>query len=256
MYLQEFYDFDLNLFRADFYNKGDSDLPEGPFTFIQDFNLETRYLINRERRNCSITFITPDSSFDAGVVDGMATLVPPAQLFLLTDEFNYTYEGVSTIRGVEVDSWISYREFEQTANVNLSNFLYNIYFTRPEWSLETLTSESSSEPTLWQLQGTGTITFVNASTNLTKTQNFSNTYDFFGFSSGEPDRDVFDTSVCVPDSDYYSVTLYLPVQGVRVDFLQLYRNIRRGLTSFTGLKPLQIGNIQVHCLDRYVYKCI
>jgi hypothetical protein len=242
--VRDFYDLEFKFFRTDSYNDGQYGLPEGPFTFIQDFNLETQYLINRQHRNCSISLIT-EANFDTVVVDGVPTLATPAQLFLLTDEFNYSYEGVSTVRGVEVDSWISYREFEQLATANLSNFFYEIFFTRPEWTLETLTSASSSKPTLWQMKVMGTITFINESTNLTQTQNFSSTYDFFGFNNGEPDLDVFDTSVCVPPSEYYTVTLYLPVDNVQVDFLQLYRNVRRGLARFTDLEPLQIGNIQV-----------
>ena len=235
---------DLQLYRIDYYS--DNDLPRGPFTSIKDFNLETQYTINRQHKNCSISPIKPEKSFDTVVEDGVARLASPSDLLLLSNEFNYSYEGVSTVRGVEVESWISYREFEQVGAVNLTDTIYEIFFTRPGWKLETLISVTDSgDSTLWRLKLTGTITFVNSSTNLTQTQNFSSTYDYFGFSSGAPDLDVFDTSVCFPPSEYYIVTMFLPVENVQVDFSQLRRNVRSSVSSFTNVRPLQIGNIQV-----------
>ena len=246
LYIQEFYDLEAQLFRADYYSDGQFYLPTGPFTYIQDFNLETQYTINRQLQNCSINPIKPEKSFDAVVEDGVARLASPSDYLLLSNEFNYSYEGVSTVRGVEVESWISYREFEELATVNLTDTIYEIFFTRPGWKLETLTSAAdTADSTLWRLKLTGTITFVNSSTNLTQTQNFSSTYDFFGFSSGAPDLDVFDTSVCFPPSEYYIVTMLLPVDNVQVDFSQLRRNVRSSVSSFTNVRPLQIGNIQV-----------
>ena len=208
--------------------------------------METQYTINQQLQNCSINHIKAEESFDTVVEDGVARLASPSHLLLLSNEFNYSYEGVSTVRGVEVESWISYREFEELATANLTDTIYEIFFTRPGWKLETLTSAAdSSDSTLWRLKLTGAITFVNSSTNLTQTQNFSSTYDFFGFSSGAPDLDVFDTSVCFPPSEYYIVTMFLPVENVQVDFSQLHHNVRSSVSSFTNVRPLQIGNIQV-----------
>ena len=237
----------MQLFRVDFYGRGREGRPDAPYTIIHDFNLETQYVINRQLRNCSVTAIKPDNQlFDSVVMDGWARLASPRDLLLLTNEFNYSYEGVSTVRGVEVESWISYREFEPLGTVNLTDTLYEIFFTRPEWSIGTTSSPASSEPSLWQLKISGVITYLNDTFNTTQSEEFSSTFDFFGFSSGEPDLDEFDTSVCVSASDYYIVILYIPTEGVDVDYSLLPRNVRSGLADFTDVQPLQIGNIQVH----------
>jgi hypothetical protein len=246
--VEEFYDLGFNLFRTDFYSKGLYGLAKGPFTLIHDFNLKTQYLINRQYRNCSVTEITLDNQlFDAVDEDGQPTLASPAQLFQLTNEFNYSYEGVTTVRGVEVDSWLSYREFiEYPGEYNVSDVLYELFFTRPEWTVGSYSFADSSQPSLWRVKVSGLYSFSNSTTNLTETQNFSATYDTFAFNRGEPNLDVFDTSACVPPSQYYIVSLHLPVDvGVQVDFSQLPRNVRAELALSTGVRPLQIGNIQV-----------
>lgn len=242
--VQEYYDLDYQLFRVDYYND-EAGLSEGPHTVIHDFNLETQYTINRRLRNCSVTAIKPERMFDAEVVDGMARLVSPSNLLLLSNDFNYTYEGVSIIRGVDVDSWISYHEFQELANGNITDTLFEIFFTRLDWSTGTTYSSHVSEPVLWQVRVSGTYTFVNSTTNTTQSDEFTSTFDTFSFSSSEPDLDAFDTSVCVGEGDYYTVGLTLPVEGIQVDFSLLSRNVRSSVSSFTGVKPLQIGNIHV-----------
>ena len=230
----------------DYYSTGDYGLPTGPFTYIQDFNLETQYTINRHYRNCSVKPIKPSGIFDLVVVDGRPTLSSPAQLFFIADATNYSYEGVSTVRGVQVDSWISYTDFKQLySGVNITDTTHELFFTRPEWTIGTHSSVASSEPTLWRTRSTGTAAYFNSTTNNTETLNFTSTDDVFAFNRGEPDLDVFDTSVCVPVGQFYIVTLFLPVEGVRVDFLQFPRNVRSAVSGYTGVRPLQVGNIEV-----------
>ena len=250
---QEFYDLDFKLFRIDYYVEAQSGLPAGAYSFIHDFNLKTQYIINRQYGNCSIKPIEPQAGFDTVVKDGIARSASPSEVLLLSNQFSYAYEGVSTVRGVEVDSWISYSEFQELGQVNLSNVLYELFFTRPDWSIGSVSSRASSDTTTpWRFHLTGTVTYQNSSTNLPETRNASATYDFFSFSDGEPDLDVFDTSVCVAPSDYYIVVLSLPVENVLVDFSRLRRTVRDRVSDVTGVRPLQIGNIQVKCFVRFI----
>ena len=236
----------------DFYSDGDEDdgdLSIGPHTFIQDFSLETQYVIDRRYGNCSINAIKPEGSFDITVNNGRAALVSPAQLFYFNNS-EFSYEGVSTVRGVEVDSWISYIDFrELRSGANLSDALYEVFFTRPEWEVGTHSSLPTSESSLWRSKFTGTITYVNESTNNTETRRVTSTYDLFAFNRGEPDQDVFDTSVCVNSSQYYIVGLFIPVTGVQVDFAKLPQNLRTAVKGFTKVTALQVGNIQVQCVQ-------
>ena len=244
--MQEFYDLDTQLMRYDFYYRGQLGGSPAPLSIIHDFNLETQYIINKQYNNCSVSAITPDSPFfDITVTDGMPRLSSPSELFLLSNEFNYSYEGVSTIRGVDVDSWISYREFETLRNSNLTDATYEVFFTRPDWSFQSASSPASSTPIPWRVRLSGVSTFMNSTTNLTESSNFSSTFDLFGFNVGEPDLDVFDTSVCINSSEYYILNILLRAVGSDVDFSLLRRNVRNGFAAYTGMEMLQIGNIQV-----------
>ena len=69
--------------------------------------------------------------------------------------------------------------------------------------------------------------------------------DLFDFSTEEPPYDVFDVSACSRPDDYYTLGLIIPGQEEGLDFGQLRRNIRTSVSNYTGLRPLQIGNIQV-----------
>lgn len=180
------------------------------------------------------------------VVNDRATLVSSGQLLLFADASNYTYEGVSRVRGVEVDTWIFYSDYQELrGGGNVTNLVHEVFFTRPEWTIRSHSSGRSSEPSVWRSKVSGIFTYVNDSTNDTETVDYTGTYDVFSFNRGEPDLDVFDTSVCLPFSDYYIVTLYLPVKGIAVDFSLLPQNLRGAIVGFTQVQPLQIGNIMV-----------
>ena len=69
--------------------------------------------------------------------------------------------------------------------------------------------------------------------------------DLFDFSTDEPPYDAFDISSCSAPDDFYTMILIIPGQESGIDFGQLRRNICTSVTNYTGLRPLQIGNIQV-----------
>ena len=149
---------------------------------------------------------------------------------------------MSTIRGVEVDSWVSVRDFEQIAGaVNLTNAIYEVFFTRPGW-IYTTDRSINSDPVPWRIKVTGTLNFRNYTGN----QTFE--MDFFDFSTEEPPYDAFDVSACSAPDDYYTLVLVIPGREKGVEFGQLRRNIRTSMTNYTGLRPLQIGNIQVRMI--------
>ena len=149
-------------------------------------------------------------------------------------------------RGVEVESWVAYTEFQQLrSGGNVTDTLQEVFFTRPDWKIGSHSSAESSDPTLWRSRFSGTFSFFNTTTDRIETHKFRVTYDFFAFDRGVHDRDIFDTSVCVLSGDYYIVTLFLPVEEIDVDFSLLPRNVRAAIAGFTKIEPLQVGNIQV-----------
>ena len=243
--LQEFYDLPHNLFRLDVYDGRGS---AGPVSIIHDFSTSVQYVVNNRVLGCSAQRLEQASPFFFDITTGEGDslqLVSPNNFFFLGSEFNYSYEGVSNIRGVDVDSWVSVRDFERVSPaVNLTNGIYEVFFTRPEWYY--INGDAvNTDPLPWRVKFSGTVNFLNTSDNSTRMINQTFVLDFFAFSTDEPSYDAFDVSSCSAPDDFYVLVMFIPKQGVDVNFGQLRRNIRGSVSNYTGLRPLQIGNIQV-----------
>ena len=246
--VQEFYDLPNQLFRGDYYNDGSQYGTKGPYTVIHDASTSVQYLISTQVVNCSaisLDVIAP-YLFDVTRNDnGSLQLISPNNFFLLGNEFNYSYEGVSNIRGVDVDSWVSVRDFERVTDyVNLTDGIYEVFFTRPGW-VYTTGHSVNTDPVPWRIKITGTISYLNFTSSATVQMDSTFEMDFFDFSTDEPPYDAFDISSCSAPEDYYTMILIIPGQERGINFGQLRRNIRTSVTNYTGLRPLQIGNIQV-----------
>lgn len=181
--------------------------------------------------------------------NGRPQLVTPSQLFYLGSGYNYTYEGVSTVRGVKVDSWIATRDNNVlNPNANLTDGVYEIFFTRPEYTIHTDRSVGASIVP-WRLNFRGTVVYVNSTTNETVSNDVNYESDFFDFSTSEPPYDAFDVSVCFSGEASNTVALAFPVSVVGIDFSEFRTNLRASLVNATGLRPLQINNIHVSLMQ-------
>ena len=221
----------------------------GPISIIHEFDTSVQYVIRTQVLNCTAQPLSRFASyfFDVTTDDDDETLrlVSPNNLFFLGSEFNYSYEGVSNVRGVDVDSWVSVRDFEKVAGaINLTDTIYEVFFTRPGWVYSSDHSVNT-DPVPWRSITTGTLTFLNYTDNSTVSLNATYELDFFDFSTEEPPFDVFDISSCSAPDDYHTMVLILPSQEAGIDFGQLRRSVRTSVANYTGLRPLQIGNIQV-----------
>ena len=236
--LQEFYDLTHQLLRFDV-----NDL-----YIIFDFNNEVQYIIRRKFSNCSVVPITATTPLTArffSTVDesGRPHLRSPSD-FLFLNQYNYSYEGVTNVRGVDVDSWASIRDFQQFPNTNLTNGLYEIFFTRPGWTISN-THSVVTEPIPWRMNISGTFNTLNATDNSTISWTGSILLDLFGGSGDEPNFDVFDTSVCFPSSEYRVATIAIPGQENGLDLRQLRKAVRQSVSTYAQVQPLQVGSIEV-----------
>ena len=249
--LQEFYDYNHSLFRFDFYYNGDLGGPPQPLTIIHDLNSAVQYIIGNQIHFCVAQPLQVSAPYfwDITTDDGgMLQLVSPNNIFFRGSKYDYTYEGATNIRGVDVDSWVSYRSFEQIAPAfNLTDAYYQVFFTRPGWTFPTVQSVTN-QPVPWRIVINGTISTVNMTDNSTLSYFTTYQMNLYEFSTDEPPYDAFDISSCSAPEDYYTLVLFIPGNETGIDFGQLRRNIRTSVTNYTGLRPLQIGNIQVSVL--------
>ena len=157
---------------------------QGPSAIIHDFNAEVQYIISRQFvGQCFATKLNQSTAFFDGILDeaGMVHLSDVRNLIFAGEQFNYSYEGVTMIRGVPVEGWSSIREFESLrTRSNLTNGLYEIFFTRPGLQLNTVVS-SSTDRALWRLKLSGSVNFN--FNGKSRTRNISVLNDFIGFSS-------------------------------------------------------------------------
>ena len=250
--LQEFYDLPHNLFRIDAYSDAGQGGASGPVSVIHDLSTSVQYVVGKQVISCSAQPLEDLAPYFFDITsddNGTLQLVSPNNIFFLGDEFNYSYEGVSNVRGVDVDSWVSVRDFEKVAGaINLTNTIYEVFFTRPGWVYSTDHS-INTDPVPWRIKTTGTVMFLNFTDNSTVSLNSTFELDFFDFSTDEPPFDAFDISSCSVPDDFYTMILILPGQEKGIDFGQLRRNIRTSVANYTGLRPLQVGNIQVSMIS-------
>ena len=222
-----------------------------PFTFVQDFNIGAQYIIDQNSQSCSIQNLTEQNAFYDSNVDseGQLHLQSLRNLFLANDQFNFSYEGVTTVRGLMVDVWISPRDFEQYYGINFTNGVYNLYFTRPG---QQVTSEfgNTTEPVIVQTRFSGIIR-IELPDDTIMEQNFTVTTSLFGFTPAEPPLDVFDTSTCYYPSDYVMIRFTVPSNVTLNNQTQFRSNIRSAFMNYASSigmpfkSPLQINSIQV-----------
>ncbi len=241
-YLQEYFDYQRNLFRLDFYNRDG-----GPTTFVHDFNQGVQFKITKNTNKCTASLlsnVTGILRFDFDLNSETPHIASPNQLSLLDNLYNYSYEGVSTVRGIAVDSWVSVRDFERFPNnVNITNAVFEVFFTRPK----TIVVSSHSVSTLpvvirAKISGNFTTNFDNGSV-LSDWRSFQ--YDFFDVSVQRPPYDAYDVSSCYDDDNVVSVVLIVPGVLTGFSLADFRENIREGISNYTGVSPLQVASVSV-----------
>ena len=170
----------------------------------------------------------------------------PTDFLRFGSGYNFSYEGETRVRGIDAEAWISIRDnYPLTINSALVNGTVELFYSRPGVDISSLYS-STSAPIPLAINMTGTI--VNHScTNETwcAPTEFSAFYNFYSFSSDEPDFDVFDTSPCATPGEYEILSLIIPGQESGSALSQLRKSVRLGLTEWADIPKLQVGNIQV-----------
>ena len=249
---QEFYDSPNNLARVDVYNDGRSGVRSGPISLIRDSARGIDYIINRQLNNCTV-IPRDDESFYFQTLQGdsdlVASLGTPVDLLTFAQLLQeYTYEGVTNVRGVDVDAWIGLQrsvpfQFD-VGTATVRNGTWELFYTRPGWRI-TGDRAVTTDPVLWRINLSGDLSFTNATDNTTSSGLYTTTYDIFDFSSEEPDFDVFDVSTCFSPSEYHVLSLAVPGHVQGLNFSRLRNNLRAAIVDYAKIQPLQVGNIQV-----------
>ena len=219
----------------DVYYDGRGGGSPGPISLIRDSARNIDYIINRQLNNCTV--MPRDDA-----------ILTPVDWLSLAQQFPYAYEGVTNIRGVDVDAWIGMQPLRSlrltTGVLELRNGTWELFFTRPGWRI-TGDRPVITEPVLWRVIISVNSSFTNATDSTTTNGSYSALYDIFDFSSEEPDFDVFDVSTCFSPSEYRVLSLAVPGHEQGLNIHQFRRNLLSAIVEYSSIQPLQVGNIQV-----------
>lgn len=212
----------------------------GTVSFIQDTRVGVLYTVNRQYNNCTISplFAAPDLYLGN---DSHYTLRSLNDLFLLS-AVEYTYAGNMSAHGLMLDNWVF--------NGNFSHGGYNYTNSKLQWSItqpgQAIASISSinTTPIPWRLSLDALATPASSSDAPT-TVNISIVTRYFDMAFEEPGFDVFDTSVCVDAKDALFLVLAVPTLQNGTDITHLRASVRRAVSNYTQLYPIQVGNVEV-----------
>lgn len=208
----------------------------GTVSFIQDTELGVVYTINRKYNNCTASpLLSPDLYHGQ---DSHFSLRSLNDLFLLS-AVEYSYAGNMSAHGVVLDNWVFTGAFSHGGyNYTSSKLQWSI--TQPGQPISSISSTVTS-PIPWSLSLDGLVTPPNGAC----TVNISTVTRYFDLTFEEPNFDVFDTSVCVDPSDAIFLTMAVPMLVNGTDLSQFRSSIRKAVSNYTQIYPIQVGNIEV-----------
>ena len=249
--LQEYYDYIHQLSRIDGYTTEPSITGViGPYSLVHDFNIGAQYALSLNDRTCMVQPLTENNTVSDGMRDstGELHLRSLRSLLLAGPQYDFVYEGVTTVRGIPVDVWQSYRDQQTISSFYFTNITYLLYMTRPGVNISSPFGLTTS-PVLVQTKITGVVSGV--ADGYPYSVNVSSVSSVFAMSHTEPPLDVYATLSCFSPSDYQVFQFSVPPAVGPVN-QQLFRsNVRSAFLDYAKsinmpfLTPLQVNNIQV-----------
>ena len=226
---------------------------------MHDFNSGLQYTVSKRNFGQCIAQVLNQSNaaFDgtASDEDNLLHIQSARDIFFAGSQYNYSYEGVTTIRGVQVEGWSSIRDVMTVRpGITFTNVLYEIFFTQPG-TTHISDYSISSDTAVWRIALSGNFTGTRNGRNFSTPVNIVN--DLSGYSSSEPLLDVFDVLSCYGPSDYVEVNLGLPItvpdpmSPPPIDLSRFHGNLRKAMMDYATLvrmpfvSPLQINAIRV-----------
>ena len=267
MLIQVYYIYSQQLYRIDI----STGFPNET-VLIEDFNEGVQYFINNRYGSCSISPINPANSSAVAVYpNGTLHLEGLKRHFLRQNDSAYSYEGMSRLRDVDTESWITFLNNEVFSNRTiLTDGYVQVYYTRPNWSVTSSYNSYSNMTVPWEYVVVGNYTH-RADNGTWVTFNDTSVYHVLEFQTVEPDFDVFDASICFGVDQHSFLSLTLPLlAGVlftSIDHTLLKSKVRMALSQAVNIPASRIGSIHVStvCVDSLirvlgcyliVYSCI
>jgi len=196
-----------------------------------------------------------DSTALATDSDGRYHLEGIKEHFLRQDQFMYTYEGISQVRDVDTESWISQRNNEPlNSRTNFTGFIQVFYTSN--WNIVNGFNGTSNMSVPWRVVLDGNFTYrLDNGTIVPYT--LRNEYNMLEFQVPEPDYDPFDASICFGVNQFTLLRLTLPLPDgtpyTSIDHSLLRTRIRLALSQATNISPTRLAGINVSIYFTIIY---
>ncbi|XP_019851446.1 PREDICTED: uncharacterized protein LOC100639693 isoform X1 [Amphimedon queenslandica] len=246
---QEYYDYTHQLFRVDGYTSMKSPNSDiGPFSTVHDFQTGIQYFLPQINGTCSMQPLNDDNTVFDSTRDesGHFHLRNVSSFLLFGSPDQFVYEGVTTVRGMMVDVWQSYRDQQTIYKGNFTSVTYMLYITKRGMTHTDSVFGNTSDPVLVQTKFSAVLNIPGYGT-----RNLSTVSSVFGMSFSESPLDVFATLSCFSPSDYRMVQFRLPVNVNPANQALFRSNVRSAFIKYADsagmsfVSPLQVNTIQV-----------
>ncbi|XP_071098829.1 uncharacterized protein [Haliotis cracherodii] len=234
-FMKEYYDQSMKLTK--FMYKPSHTTPSiygyNPLTEIHDFNTGVAYVIDPLIGNCSFRPIEHGTFDDATAKNPHLVRMRTSQEFFYLNSQDVTYEGVKTVRNIDMDTWVGRRNTFQGFDLNST---WQWYFKLGTWSASQQRVGSYSMGTPLML----TIDVHELSV--------SYTYNIYNFIQARPNLLDFDISSCFMDLKRRKFDFKIPTEAR--DLVdrnkELFKySVLMSLTYYTAVFPLRISNLRV-----------
>ncbi|XP_067677024.1 uncharacterized protein [Haliotis asinina] len=243
---QVWYDKEYKVIRMDYAEHG------RPSIRIDDFNRGTRYTIDKEYGNCSMTSL-PDTVLDSKRVGKdnhwFLELLDPLEFLRL--QANFVYVGQRTVRGVNCDLFVATVTGERAVfytNTAADNVTVEAYFSR--------SSNESADTGVAGDKGAYSHVLVQMITYINQTQ-LQTIMNFYDFDFGHPDPvKTFDLTPCFTDAQQVEFSVKFPVSE-DLDLLpydvQIQNEALKELSVGLQLEPTRLQHLHVNTDDNNIY---
>jgi len=203
-------------------------------TQYHDFNTGVAYVIDVLRQNCTTTVLAGNSFDDINVDSGHVRMRNPNEFMALN--YNYAYQGIRTIRGIECDSWATARTDYPTVGAQNAPTTWTWYYATANWMKSMGYRNNLVMPVMLEI-------FSDDANNPIHKQ-----MSFYEYNAEEPDILKYDLSSCYAATDSISYAFLVPGRFrdvVAGDVKTFKYFVLLSLEAALNVSPLRIAHMDV-----------
>ncbi|XP_063960121.1 uncharacterized protein LOC129266666 [Lytechinus pictus] len=236
---REFYSFPANMFALVHEPIGNSSQNATAIREVHDFNAGLSYRFEYGTDKCTIGPIPVDTFMhDADSPDGKRVVLKSPTSFLLPNQSSWIYQGNTTLRGIDVEGWIT------ATNITIGPLVWNAtmeyFFARGNWTGGTDQTGLVHQMPL-QFKSSLTADVGGFPVNVVHIQNmFHYTYHISSY--------VFDVHLCYNEEDSRSMAVEILGMDIRKNYIvnntqNFYAAVQHAMANASGLPASRIGNV-------------